>query len=141
MKKMKDHQLRNGLILITFGVCLYTILQHLGDFSGAVGFVLSILRPIVLGFTMAFVLNVLMSAIERILGLLPPLKKKRRILRGVVYAGQTDGRQPGLEPVARAVVIQLRHAGIPGVQIAPLRLRACRHGKHQRKQNGQDDAH
>ena len=83
MKKMKDHQLRNGLILITFGVCLYTILQHLGDFSGAVGFVLSILRPIVLGFTMAFVLNVLMSAIERILGLLPPLKKKRRILRGI----------------------------------------------------------
>ena len=83
MMEIKKHPLKNGMILIAFGVCLYTLLQHLGDFSQAVNTVMAILQPIVLGFAIAFVLNVLMTPIERLFGLIPPLKKKPGILRSI----------------------------------------------------------
>ena len=81
--EIKKHPLKNGMILIAFGVCLYTLLQHLGDFSQAVNTVMAILQPIVLGFAIAFVLNVLMTPIERLFGLIQPLKKKPGILRSL----------------------------------------------------------
>ena len=81
--EIKKHPLKNGMILIAFGVCLYTLLQHLGDFSQAVNTVMAILQPIVLGFAIAFVLNVLMTPIERLFGLIQPLKKKPGILRSI----------------------------------------------------------
>ena len=80
---MKKHPLKNGMILIAFGVCLYTLLQHLSDFSQAVSTVMAIVNPIVLGLAIAFVLNVLMTPIERLFGLIPPLKKKPGILRSL----------------------------------------------------------
>lgn len=83
MMEIKKHPLKNGMILIAFGVCLYTLLQHLGDFSQAVNTVMAILQPIVLGFAIAFVLNVLMTPIERLFGLIPPLKKKPGLLRSI----------------------------------------------------------
>ena len=81
--KIKNTSLKNGLILITFGVCLYSLLQHLGDFAGGINTLMNMVSPILLGFVMAFVLNVLMSGFENLLGLIPPLKAKRRTLRSL----------------------------------------------------------
>lgn len=79
----KNHPLKNGFILIAFGVCLYTMLQHLGDFSQAVGTFFAVIHPIVLGFSIAFVLNVLLTLLERLLSLILPLKKKPGLLRAL----------------------------------------------------------
>ena len=81
--KIKNTSLKNGLILISFGVCLYSLLQHLGDFAGGINTLMNMVSPILLGFVMAFVLNVLMSGFENLLGLIPPLKAKRRALRSL----------------------------------------------------------
>ena len=81
--KIKSPTLKNGLILITFGVCLYSLLQHLGDFAGGINTLMAMLSPILLGFVLAFVLNVLMSGFEKLLVLVPALKKNRKILRSL----------------------------------------------------------
>ena len=81
--KIKSATLKNGLILITFGVCLYSLLQHLGDFAGGINTLMAMLSPILLGFVLAFVLNVLMSGFEKLLVLVPALKKNRKILRSL----------------------------------------------------------
>ncbi len=80
MREKRD-KLRMGMILIAFGVCLYCLLQNLGDVAGALQYIYNILYPIVLGCAMAFVFNVLMSPLERLLGRLLFLKKRHRLLR------------------------------------------------------------
>lgn len=76
--------LRKGMLLIAFGVCLYCVLQNLGSLANGFSKFWAIVSPIVLGLCMAFVLNVLMSAIERLLEKLfshCKRKPKRRLLR------------------------------------------------------------
>ncbi|MBR4081769.1 MAG: AI-2E family transporter [Clostridia bacterium] len=75
--------LRIGLILVTFGVCLFCLLQNIGAVTSALGSVAIILRPILTGFASAFVLNVLMSSIEKPLMLIYPLRRHKKLLRVV----------------------------------------------------------
>ena len=79
----KQNGLRTGLILVTFGVCLFCLLQNIGAVTGAMGRFTVILRPIITGLAMAFVLNVLMSSIEKLLGLIYPLRRHKHALRAV----------------------------------------------------------
>ena len=75
--------LRVGLILVTFGVCLFCLLQNIGAVTAGLGKITVILKPIITGLAMAFVLNVLMTSIEKLLGLIYPLRRRRKLMRTV----------------------------------------------------------
>lgn len=82
----KKYTLRKGMLLVAFGVILYSVLQNLDSVANGVLYVLGILSPVILGLCIAFVLNVLMSACERgVLRLLKrfKLKLKPGIVRGL----------------------------------------------------------
>lgn len=80
---MRDNwkRLKNGMILIAFGVCLFCLLQNLGAVTAGVRHIAAILHPILLGLALAFVFNVLMAVLEKLLGKVPQLKKYPRVLR------------------------------------------------------------
>lgn len=69
--------------IITFAVLLYVGAQHLGLVWLAIGKIVSLITPFVLGLSMAFVLNVLMKAVEtmvqRILRKKPSVKISRLV--------------------------------------------------------------
>ena len=58
-------QLKGILLVVCAGIAFYCILQNLGSVGLAVGQILSMLSPFLLGSAMAFILNVPMRAIER----------------------------------------------------------------------------
>lgn len=58
-------QLKGLLLVVCAGIAFYCILQNLGSVALAVGQILSMLSPFLLGGAMAFILNVPMRAIER----------------------------------------------------------------------------
>ena len=76
-------KLRTGLILITFGVCLFCLLQNLGAVTESVRHLADILYPLWLGMALAFVFNVLMTVLEKLLGKIPPLRKAPKALRAL----------------------------------------------------------
>ena len=61
----KKENLRGLLLVICGGIAFYSLLQNLPAVAMAVGWVLGILGPFLLGGAMAFILNVPMRAIER----------------------------------------------------------------------------
>lgn len=61
----KKENLRGLLLVICGGIAFYSLLQNLRAVAMAVGWVLGILGPLLLGGAMAFILNVPMRAIER----------------------------------------------------------------------------
>lgn len=73
--------LRIGLILTTFGVCLFCLLQNIGAVTSAFGRFTLIMNPIISGMALAFALNVLMTSLEKPLQLIYPLRRHRKILR------------------------------------------------------------
>ena len=75
--------LRIGLILTTFGVCLFCLLQNIGAVSAALGRFTVAVSPITTGLVLAFALNVLMTGLEKPLMLIYPLRRHKRILRVV----------------------------------------------------------
>ena len=58
-------QVKGLLLVVCAGIALYCILQNLGSVALAVGQILSMLSPFLLGGAMAFILNVPMRTIER----------------------------------------------------------------------------
>lgn len=58
-------QVKGLLLVVCAGIAFYCILQNLGSFALAVGQILSMLSPFLLGGAMAFILNVPMRTIER----------------------------------------------------------------------------
>ena len=58
-------QVKGLLLVVCAGVAFYCILQNLGSVALAVGQILSMLSPFLLGGAMAFILNVPMRTIER----------------------------------------------------------------------------
>ena len=58
-------QVKGLLLVVCTGIAFYCILQNLGSVALAVGQILSMLSPFLLGGAMAFILNVPMRAIER----------------------------------------------------------------------------
>lgn len=61
----KKENLRGLLLVVCGGIAFYSLLQNLPAVAMAVGWVLGILGPFLLGGAMAFILNVPMRAIER----------------------------------------------------------------------------
>lgn len=72
---MFDQKTRRALFLIAFGVCLYAAMMHLDVVLGALSAAVDIFFPVLLGLGFAFVLNVPVSGMERLLhravGLVP----------------------------------------------------------------------
>lgn len=99
---MFDQKTRRALFLIAFGVCLYAAMMHLDVVLGALSAAVDIFFPVLLGLGFAFVLNVPVSGMERLLhravGLLP------------------EGRRPGEGAIAMASIVLVLIA-IAGVAV------------------------
>lgn len=65
MKNKIDTELKRGLILITFGICLYVLLENVSFVINLTKTILTIFMPFLLGLIIAFILNVPMSLIEK----------------------------------------------------------------------------
>ena len=97
---MFDQKTRRALFLIAFGVCLYAAMMHLDAVLGALSAAVDIFFPVLLGLGFAFVLNVPVSGMERLLhravGLLP------------------EGRRPGEGAITMAgiVLVLIAIAGV-----------------------------
>lgn len=65
MKNKIDIELKRGLILITFGICLFIMLENISVVITLIKTILSIFAPFLLGLIIAFILNVPMSLIEK----------------------------------------------------------------------------
>ena len=55
---------KRGMLLITYAIVLYLILSHLGTVSEAISTIFTVLRPVLLGILMAYILNLLMRPME-----------------------------------------------------------------------------
>ena len=99
---MFDQKTRRALFLIAFGVCLYAAMMHLDVVLGALSAAVAIFFPVLLGLGFAFVLNVPVSGMERLLhravGLLP------------------EGRRPGEGAITMASIVLVLIA-IAGVAV------------------------
>lgn len=99
---MLDQKTRRALFLIAFGVCLYAAMMHLDVVLGALSAAVDIFFPVLLGLGFAFVLNVPVSGMERLLhravGLLP------------------EGRRPGEGAITMASIVLVLIA-IAGVAV------------------------
>lgn len=71
-----DKKLKQSLIAVAFGVILFVGLTHLNVVVSAVGTVLQLLLPVVVGLVVAFVLNVPVSGFERLFAKMFPKNKK-----------------------------------------------------------------
>ncbi len=80
MREKRD-RLHTGMFLIAFGVCLYCLLQNIGEVASFMGRLHAILYPLLLGLALAFVFNVLMSPLEQLLKRIPFLKEQTRTTR------------------------------------------------------------
>ena len=82
---MFDKQTKRLAALIAFGVLLYAAVMNFGAVSAAVGSVVNIFFPVLLGLGVAFVLNVPVSGVERMIrGALARLSPNHRPSDGVV---------------------------------------------------------
>ena len=99
---MFDQKTRRALFLIAFGVCLYAAMMHLDVVLGALSAAVDIFFLVLLGLGFAFVLNVPVSGMERLLhravGLLP------------------EGRRPGEGAITMASIVLVLIA-IAGVAV------------------------
>ena len=71
------------MFLIAFGVILYVVLQNLRELSQALGWLVHILTPILTGLCIAFVLNVFLRRLEKLLLRIRPLRGKKRLTRAL----------------------------------------------------------
>lgn len=113
----KKENLRGLLLVICGGIAFYSLLQNLPAVAMAVGWVLGILGPLLLGGAMAFILNVPMRAIERRLFPVRPGKqvKGRRpmallitllaVIGVLVLASSVIG--PGIAEAVRSLAAQV----------------------------------
>jgi predicted PurR-regulated permease PerM len=82
MKNKIDSDLKRGLILISFGILLYTLLKNISLVINLIKALLTIFSPFLLGLIIAFILNVPMSLIEKKLNKNKKLKNAN-IKRGI----------------------------------------------------------
>lgn len=81
-----DKKLKNSLIIVAFGVALFAALMNIGTVWSFISGILDLALPLVIGFVLAFVLNVPMSGFERFLtrlfsgGKRPPKQKLLRLV-------------------------------------------------------------
>ncbi|MGG5460903.1 AI-2E family transporter [Clostridium sp. B9] len=61
----KDKKLKGALIVVTYGIVLAFILMKYSTIFGGVGYITSLVKPLILGIAIAFVLNIPMKFFER----------------------------------------------------------------------------
>ena len=61
---MNKKQIKSILGIITFGIILFALIQNLSAAWAVLGKILDIFSPVITGFCMAFVLNVLLRVLE-----------------------------------------------------------------------------
>ncbi len=83
MKNKIDQELKNGMILVAFGIVLYIVLSHFSIVLQILKQILSIFSPFLLGLIIAFILNVPMNMIEKRLD----KKKKGKVLNHSLKRG------------------------------------------------------
>ena len=83
MKNKIDQELKNGMILVAFGIVLYIVLSHFSIVLQILKQILSIFSPFLLGLIFAFILNVPMNMIEKRLD----KKKKGKVLNPSLKRG------------------------------------------------------
>ena len=58
--------LKYVLIVITFTICLYWIINHFDNFMSGVGSIIGLISPFLIGFCVSFVINTLMNPLEKL---------------------------------------------------------------------------
>lgn len=82
--KNLDKELKNGLILISFGIILFLLLQNIWIGVEILKSIITIFSPFLLGLIIAFILNVPMNMMEKRLAKNKKLKiKKKKLRRGI----------------------------------------------------------
>ena len=105
---MFDQQTRRIALLIAFGVCLHVAVSHLDVVLGALSAIVDILFPVLLGLGIAFVLNVPVSGMERLLArLISRLPEKHR-------------PRPGAVTMASIVIVLILIAGVAVLAVTML---------------------
>lgn len=105
---MFDQQTRRIALLIAFGVCLHAAVSHLDVVLGALSAIVDILFPVLLGLGFAFVLNVPVSGMERLLARLTSrLPEKHR-------------PRPGTVTMASIVIVLILIAGVAVLAVTML---------------------
>ena len=61
-----DKKLKHNFLLVAFGVALYAILMNIGAVYNLLGNILKLSLPVVIGFVLAFILNVPMKGFEKL---------------------------------------------------------------------------
>ena len=61
---MKQFSLKSGILLITYSIVLYLALSHLGLLAGAGSYIMTVLRPVIIGVVMAYIINLLLRPME-----------------------------------------------------------------------------
>lgn len=61
---MNRSSLKSSILLITYGIVLYLVLSHIGLVAGAGSYIMTVLRPVIIGVVMAYVINLLMRPME-----------------------------------------------------------------------------
>lgn len=79
-----DKELKRGLILISFGIILFVLLQNISIGINIIKSILTIFSPFILGLIIAFILNVPMNMIEKKLKQNKKLKIKNPKIRRAV---------------------------------------------------------
>ncbi len=85
---MKNNQ-KHHYLLVAFGVVLLVVLLHLGTIFSWLANIISVLMPVLAGFIIAFILNVPMRGIERLIDRLRKKKDKKmnlKLKRGISFS-------------------------------------------------------
>lgn len=85
---MKNNQ-KHHYLLVAFGVVLFVVLLHLGTIFSWLANIVNVLMPVLSGFIIAFVLNVPMRGIERLIDKLRKNKDKElnlKVKRGISFS-------------------------------------------------------
>lgn len=85
---MKNNQ-KHHYLLVVFGVVLFVVLLRLGTIFSWLTNIISVLMPLFLGFIIAFILNVPMRGIERLIDRLRKKKDKEinlKLKRGISFS-------------------------------------------------------
>ena len=61
---MNRSSLKSSIFLITYGIVLYLVLSHIGLVAGAGSYSMTVVRPVIIGVVMAYVINLLMRPME-----------------------------------------------------------------------------
>ena len=71
-------RLKEPAFIVAFGVVLFVSLNNLSVVAGAVGWVVRVIMPLVIGLTLAFILNVPVSGLERLFNRLISFVRSKR---------------------------------------------------------------